>query len=165
MNDSNDIRVLLVDDEETMLEFLSKRLLRDGFTVKAAFSGEEAVQAAAAKAYDVSVVDVNMAGMDGIETLGMLKDIRPEMQCIVLTGLHTPEDFLPEGEKNACSLLFKPVDFESLAQTIREVHNQGLKRRDEKKEQEKKPVHSARNRSKFKETFIKLKKLYGVENG
>jgi len=106
-----------------------------------------------------------MAGMDGIETLGMLKDIRPEMQCIVLTGLHTPEDFLPEGEKNACSLLFKPVDFESLAQTIREVHNQGLKRRDEKKEQEKKPVHSARNRSKFKETFIKLKKLYGVENG
>jgi len=57
MNDSNDIRVLLVDDEETMLEFLSKRLLRDGFTVKAAFSGEEAVQAAAAKAYDVSVVD------------------------------------------------------------------------------------------------------------
>jgi len=108
MNDSNDIRVLLVDDEETMLEFLSKRLLRDGFTVKAAFSGEEAVQAAAAKAYDVSVVDVNMAGMDGIETLGMLKDIRPEMQCIVLTGLHTPEDFLPEGEKTPAACYSSP---------------------------------------------------------
>ena len=56
MNEKPDIRVLLIDDEETLVEYLSKRLLREGFTVKATFSGEEAVEVAANDDFDVAVV-------------------------------------------------------------------------------------------------------------
>lgn len=55
INEKPDIRVLLIDDEETLVEYLSKRLLREGFTVKAAFSGEEAVEVAASEDFDVAV--------------------------------------------------------------------------------------------------------------
>ncbi|RLB24158.1 MAG: response regulator, partial [Deltaproteobacteria bacterium] len=80
------MRVLLIDDEQTLLEYLSKRLLREGFTVKATFSGEEAIEAASNENYDVAVVDLKMPGIDGVETQKRLKKIQPFLQCIVLTG-------------------------------------------------------------------------------
>ena len=86
MSEKQTIRVLLVDDEETLIEYLSKRLLKQGFTVKAAFSGEEAVTVAKGQQFDVAVVDLKMPGMDGVETQRKLKDIQPFLQCIVLTG-------------------------------------------------------------------------------
>jgi len=52
MSEKADIKVLLVDDEETLLEYLSKRLLREGFIVKATFSGEEAVAVADENTFD-----------------------------------------------------------------------------------------------------------------
>ncbi|MBL7204197.1 MAG: response regulator, partial [Desulfobacteraceae bacterium] len=80
------MRVLLIDDEETLIEYLSKRLLREGFTVKATFSGEEAVEVATNEDFDVAVVDLKMPGIDGVETQQKLKKIQPFLQSIVLTG-------------------------------------------------------------------------------
>ncbi|MBW2109547.1 MAG: response regulator, partial [Deltaproteobacteria bacterium] len=68
------MRVLLVDDEENLIEYLSKRLLKQGFTVKATFSGEEAVDAAKEEHFDVAVVDLKMPGIDGVETQRRLKE-------------------------------------------------------------------------------------------
>ena len=84
-NEKDIIKVLLVDDEETLLEYLSKRLLREGFTVKATFSGEEALQVAGEENFDVAVVDLKMPGIDAVETQKRLKKIQPLLQCIVLT--------------------------------------------------------------------------------
>ena len=75
-----------IDDEETLLEYMSKRLLREGFNVKAASSGEEALQAARKEHFDVAFVDFKMPGIDGVETQKGLKKIQPYLQCIVLTG-------------------------------------------------------------------------------
>ena len=86
MKDKPNIRVLLIDDEETLLEYLSKRLLKKGFTVKVAVSGEEALGAAKEEQFDVAVVDLKMPGIDGVETQKRLREIQPFLQCIVLTG-------------------------------------------------------------------------------
>jgi two-component system NtrC family response regulator len=162
MKDSSEIRVLLVDDEQTLLKFLSKRLLRDGFTVKITFCGEEAVQAASDRIYDVAVVDINMPGIDGLETLKMLTEIQPDMQCVILTGLQNPED-LPQGtEKNAYRLMFKPVDFESLTQTIREAHRHKLKLQKEKNPREGSHAQDTSQDSRIKKIFSKMQKLYGI---
>ena len=77
MSETSDIRVLLIDDEQTLLEYLSKRLLKEGFIVKATFSGEEALEVAANNFFDVAVVDLKMPGMDGVETQKRLKEIQP----------------------------------------------------------------------------------------
>ena len=80
MSEKQTIRVLLVDDEENLIEYLSKRLLKQGFTVKAAFSGEEAMAVAKDQHFDVAVVDLKMPGIDGVETQRRLKDIQPFLQ-------------------------------------------------------------------------------------
>jgi DNA-binding response OmpR family regulator len=68
MSEKSDIKVLLIDDEQTLLEYLSKRLLKEGFTVEVTFSGEEAIEVATNDNFDVAVVDLKMPGIDGVET-------------------------------------------------------------------------------------------------
>jgi len=120
MSEQANIRVLLVDDEENLLEYLSKRLLKQGFTVKAAFSGEDAVVAANQEHYDVAVVDLKMPGIDGVETQKRLRGIQPYIQCIVLTGHGSIESALESGQEDAFQYLLKPVDYENLLANIKE---------------------------------------------
>jgi DNA-binding NtrC family response regulator len=122
MNEKSNIRVLLVDDEENLLEYLSKRLLKLGFTVKATFSGEEAITAAGEQHYDVAVVDLKMPGIDGVETQKRLRDLQPYIQCIVLTGHGSIESALESGQEDAFQYLLKPVDYDNLLANIKEAY-------------------------------------------
>ena len=124
MNDQDHIRVLLVDDEENLVEYMSKRLLKQGFNVKASFSGEEALEAAKQANYDVAVVDLKMPGIDGVETQKRLRQIQPFLQCIVLTGHGSIESALESGHEEAFEYLLKPVDYEVLMDKIKEAYKQ-----------------------------------------
>jgi len=122
MNEKPDIRVLLIDDEETLVEYLSKRLLREGFTVKATFSGEEAVEVAVNEDFDVAVVDLKMPGIDGVETQQKLKKIQPFLQSIMLTGHGAIDTALESGRQNVFKYLLKPIEYDNLVETIREAY-------------------------------------------
>lgn len=122
MSEEQNIRVLLVDDEESLLEYMSKLLLKRGFTVKCTFSGEQALEAANQAHYDVAVVDLKMPGIDGVETQKRLKDIQPFLQCIVLTGHGSVESALESGQQDAFKYLVKPVDYDALVNTIGEAY-------------------------------------------
>jgi len=122
MNEKPDIRVLLIDDEETLVEYLSKRLLREGLTVKTTFSGEEAVEVAVNEDFDVAVVDLKMPGIDGVETQQKLKKIQPFLQSIVLTGHGAIDTALESGRQNAFKYLLKPIEYDNLVETIREAY-------------------------------------------
>lgn len=116
-----DIRVLLVDDEEELIEYLSKRLLKEGFTVRAVTSGKLAVEAVEQEDYDVAVVDLKMPGMDGIECQKQLKQRRPHLQSIVLTGHGSIQAALESGKQDAFCFLQKPADHEELVGSIRQA--------------------------------------------
>src|ERR1700739_4965987 len=64
----NVTKILLVDDEQDILDFLSYNLEKEGFTVFTANNGKDAVITAGKKQPDLIVLDVMMPGMDGIET-------------------------------------------------------------------------------------------------
>jgi len=119
--DPKDIRVLLVDDEEELIEYLSKRLLKEGFTVRAVTSGMLAVEAVEQEDFDVAVVDLKMPGMDGIECLKQLKQRRPHLQSIVLTGHGSIQAALDSGKQHAFCFLQKPADHEELVGSIRKA--------------------------------------------
>ena len=121
MTDKPNIKILLVDDEETLLEYLSKRLLKEGLTVKAAFSGEEAVKVAGGENFDVAVVDLKMPGIDGVETQKRLKEVQPFLQCIVLTGHGSVESALESGQQDAFQYLLKPIDYDTLLIAIKDA--------------------------------------------
>ena len=93
--------VLLVDDEESFVEALSKRIAKRGLKVSTALSGEGALtklgEGGNLQDFDVVVLDVKMPGMDGLETLGAIKRKHPNLEVIMLTGHATVESAI-EGE-------------------------------------------------------------------
>ena len=164
MTDKPDIRVLLIDDEQTLLEYLSKRLLREGFTVKATFSGEEAIEAASNENYDVAVVDLKMQGIDGVETQKRLKKIQPFLQCIVLTGHGSIESALKSGQQDAFKYLLKPIDYEDLVEAIKEAYKKKVELVNQKfKEQVEEIYRSGLGAKGIKKAIRELRKLYGID--
>jgi len=156
------MKLLFVDDEQTFLKYLAKRLVLDGFTVKTTFSGEEGVEAAANQDFDVAVVDLQMPGIDGIEVQKRLKDLQPNLPCIVLTGHGSVENALESGKYNAFKFLSKPVDMDTLIETINAAY-------DHRVQQEKSsfgpedPQTGTKKASPIKKLYGKFRKLYGVE--
>lgn len=112
------ISVLLVDDEEEFLASMVRVLTRRGFSVVTATGGEEALNAVREHAVDVAVLDVKMPGLNGIDVLGRMKRISPNVEVILLTG-HASMDSATTGmELGAFDYLSKPHDPEELALKI-----------------------------------------------
>ncbi|MBW1767436.1 MAG: response regulator [Deltaproteobacteria bacterium] len=158
------MKILLIDDEETLLEYLAKRLLREGFTVKATFSGEEALEVANNENFDVAVVDLKMPGIDGVETQKRLKKIQPFLQCIVLTAHGSIESALESGQRDAFQYLLKPIDYDNLVETIREAYErkaviQNAQFRDQVEE----IYRSGMGARGIKKAINRLRKIYGID--
>ncbi len=164
MSKTPDIKVLLIDDEQTLLDYLSKRLLKEGFTVKATFSGEEAMEVAADSFFDVAVVDLKMPGIDGVETQKRLKEIQPLIQCIVLTGHGSIDTALESGQQDAYKYLLKPIDYENLVETIKEASKKKEEIQSVKfKEQVEEIYRSGMGAKGIKKAIKELRKIYGIE--
>jgi two-component system response regulator AtoC len=78
--------ILLVDDEERLLDSISKRISLLGFTPLKASSGMEAIEIAKKTEVDLAIVDLKMPDMDGLVTITKLKEIIPNLRTILLTG-------------------------------------------------------------------------------
>jgi len=115
-------KVLLVDDELEFLETLVKRLTKRGLNITMASSGEEALAVIREKKFDVSVLDVRMPGMDGIETLRAMKKIAPLMEVIMLTGHASVEVAIEGMELGAFDYLMKPMDIDELFYKLQDAH-------------------------------------------
>jgi len=126
MSNEYEAHVLLVDDEERFLDVLSHRLETRGMKVETATSGEHALERVADEAFDAIVLDLSMPGMDGIETLRVLKRRRPDMQVIMLTGHGSVRGGIEAMRLGAEDFLEKPIDFAVLMERIREARNKRL---------------------------------------
>lgn len=115
------VRLLLVDDEEDLITFLSHRLIKRGMDVTTATEGEEAIATAESQIFDVAVVDLKMPGMDGISVVEKLKEKQPFLEVLMLTGHGSHNSALEAGRLQAFRYLLKPYDFEELAELIKEA--------------------------------------------
>ena len=164
MDDHPSVRVLLIDDEEMLLEYMSKRLLKKGFMVKCTFSGEEAVEAARQEHFDVAVVDLKMPGMDGVETQKRLHEIQPFLQCIVLTGHGSIDSALESGQQDAFRYLLKPLEYDTLVNSINEAYEKKVQLVNEKFQEEVEEIHRSGLGAKgIKKAIDKLRKKYGIQ--
>jgi two-component system NtrC family response regulator len=164
MDDHPSVRVLLIDDEEMLLEYMSKRLLKKGFTVKCAFSGEEAVKTAQQAHFDVAVVDLKMPGMDGVETQKRLHEIQPFLQCIVLTGHGSIDSALESGQQDAFRYLLKPLEYDTLVTSIHEAYERKVQLVNEKFQEEVEEIHRSGLGAKgIKKAIDKLREKYGIQ--
>ncbi len=154
------MKLLFIDDEQTFLKYIAKRLKLEGFTVKTTFSGEEGVAAAAQEVFDVAVVDLQMPGIDGIEVQRRLKDLQPDLPCIVLTGHGSVENALESGKYNAFKFLSKPVDMDTLIETIQAAHDF---RREKEAAGTPDAAAASEGQGPVSRLFKKFRSIYGVE--
>ena len=118
--------VLLVDDEEQFLDALSQRLEARGLKVDTVTSGEDAVKQVEDRNFDAIIVDLAMPGIDGIETLRRIKEKRPDLEIIMLTGHATVKSGIEAMKLGAEDFLEKPVDLNDLLAKIGEAKNKRM---------------------------------------
>jgi DNA-binding NtrC family response regulator len=118
--------VLLVDDEEQFLDALSQRLEARGLKVDTVTSGEDAVKQVENRNFDAIIVDLAMPGIDGIETLKRIKEKRPDLEIIMLTGHGTVKSGIEAMKLGAEDFLEKPVDLNELLAKIGEAKNKRM---------------------------------------
>lgn len=120
---------MIVDDEQALLDSLTRRLGVRDFQVIGAGCGEEALEMARKNYVDVAVVDIKMPGMKGQEVLLALKKQYPWMEVIILTGHGS---FDPDGEGIADkihSCLGKPCDLSTLQAALTDAYRKTVMNR------------------------------------
>jgi anti-sigma B factor antagonist len=118
--------VLLVAREAATLEPVAVELAVAGLRTRAVATYEEAVAHAAARQYDVAIIEAEMPQRGGAELVERLKQVRPDMACIVVTPHPSREDALRALSAGALAYIVGPPHAEALAELVRERRRHAL---------------------------------------
>ena len=111
-------RVLVVDDEAGMRHSL-QRLLQSGcYEVSLARSGEKALALVKETLFDVAVMDIQMPGLSGLDTLSRLREIDPKLPVVLITAYGTSEAAMQAIELGAYDYFLKPFDVSEFKEVI-----------------------------------------------
>lgn len=121
----DNLRVLLVDDEEELVETLAERLEIRGIDAEAVTSGEDALRLLLDYTFDVVLLDVKMPGISGLEVLKLIRRQRPATQVILITGHGSAEDGESGLQQGAFDYVVKPIDIDTLIGKMREAAKKG----------------------------------------
>jgi two-component system response regulator GlrR len=111
--------ILIVDDDKNMLEVLGLRLEAEGYKVTTTAGAEDALRMAKDELLDLALVDLKLAGKDGIELMQSLHRITPEMPVIILTAYGTIDTAVEAMKRGAYSYLTKPFNRRELLLQIK----------------------------------------------
>jgi len=111
-------KILVVDDEQRMRSSFSKMLTTSGHEVVTADRGAKAVDLVESEDIDLLVMDIKMPGMDGLEAFRRIKDIRPKLPVIMMTGFGTTEAAIEAIKLGAYDYHLKPFDPKAMLRSI-----------------------------------------------
>ena len=106
--------ILIIDDEQDLREMLSFSLMQEGYTTLTAENGMIGVEIAKKENVDVIISDIKMPVMDGITLLGIVKEIKPQIEVIMATGFGTMETAIESLRKGAFDFIHKPYHMDEL---------------------------------------------------
>ena len=114
-------KILVVDDDARVLRSLDRLLTREGYEVETAADGFIALKMFEERAADLVITDINMPGMDGIEVITALQDLRSDVPVIAISagGLLPSEVLLQNADMlGAISSISKPFDVDTLLEAV-----------------------------------------------
>lgn len=114
-----DTRILVVDDELSMREFLGILLEREGYVVDVADSAVSALTMLESTAYDLVVSDVKMPGLSGLDLLARIKEDSPDTAVIMATAFSTAEQAVEAMKLGAYDYIAKPFNVEEIKIIVR----------------------------------------------
>jgi CheY-like chemotaxis protein len=111
-------KVLVVDDDVDFAEMLAENLESHGCTVVTAHSGEDAVKVFGDDEFDFCFLDVQLPGIDGVETLKRLKAIKPSVRAVIMTGYAIEESLEQADEIGIVKAFQKPLDLSEVLRLV-----------------------------------------------
>jgi len=118
-------KILVIDDERAIRNTLKDILSFEGFEIEEAADGVEGLEKIKANDYDCILCDVKMPKMDGLEVLDKVKDLKPDIPFVVISGHGNIETAVDAVKKGAFDFISKPPDLNRLLITIRNAMDKG----------------------------------------
>lgn len=112
-------KILVVDDEKSMCDFLEIMLNKEGYEVATTTSGEKALELLDNNLYSMVLTDVKMPGVDGFEVLRKTKEVSPDTVVIMITAYGSPEGAVTAIKEGAYDYITKPFRVEEVKLTIK----------------------------------------------
>ena len=113
------MKILVVEDEQKIADFLIEGLTEQNHSVDHAADGQQGAQLAIKYQYDIILLDVIIPVMSGVELCKLIKSNTPDTPVLMLTALGTTEDKLEGFDAGADDYLVKPFEFKELLARIR----------------------------------------------
>lgn len=120
----NGAKILVVEDEELMRAILKELLSSEGYKVFTADSAESAIEKFSDEDIDLTIADIRMGGMDGLELLDKIKSIDEEALVIIMTAYSSVDSAISALRKGAYDYITKPFVNEDLLQTVKNALRQ-----------------------------------------
>lgn len=116
------MKILVVDDNKDLLESLSEVLEMDGYAVKTAGTGSEALAVCEKEIIDLALIDIALPDVSGMDVFAGLREVCPDIECVIITGHASLDTAVASvGAPGLLSYEVKPLRMESLLNFIREV--------------------------------------------
>jgi DNA-binding response OmpR family regulator len=119
------MRILIVEDEKKVANFIKKGLQQEGYAADIAQDGEEALESAMAFDYDAMVLDLMLPKKSGLDVLRSIRASKPKLAVLVLTAKGSLEDKVTGFDAGADDYLPKPFAFAELSARIRALLRRG----------------------------------------
>jgi two-component system copper resistance phosphate regulon response regulator CusR len=119
------MKILLVEDEPKLNEFIRKGLEQQGYRVDAVSNGSEALDLAATEKYDLIILDIMLPGISGFEVLENLNRFGIQVPVIITSALSSSERVVEGLDKGAIDYIKKPFEFNEFLARIRAVTRKG----------------------------------------
>lgn len=115
------VSILVVDDDQGMRDFLEIMLTREGYKVKTAPGGREALNICKKNKFDLVLTDLKMPKFSGIDLLRAVKEISPETMILVITAFASGETALEAMKEGAYDYIEKDFDIEDLKVIVKDA--------------------------------------------
>lgn len=112
-------KILVVDDEQSMTQFLSIVLRKEGFQVTAVSNGRDALERIKAENFDIVITDIKMPGMDGIQLLNHIKKHDPSLPVVIMTAYASQQSAIDAVNHGAFQYLIKNAKNDEIKLVVR----------------------------------------------
>jgi DNA-binding NtrC family response regulator len=121
---NEDVKILIVDDEEAICDSLMGWFTDDGYQVGTARDAREAMQKLQSEKYDLALLDIKLPGMDGMELQQRIKEVDPDITVIMITAYASVETAVQALKAGAFDYITKPFDPDELSRVVRNAIRQ-----------------------------------------
>ncbi|MGR3219779.1 MAG: sigma-54-dependent transcriptional regulator [Candidatus Anammoxibacter sp.] len=116
-------RILVIDDDPISCEYVYEALLHCNYDVDVAADGEQGVEMAKKKEYDLVFTDMKMPGMDGVQVVETIKEISPDTIFVIMTAYGTIESAVGAIRRGAFDYIIKPFSPDQLSLVVKRVED------------------------------------------